>query len=600
MVMFVAVSCATEKKNTEESGGDSGEVSADAPKVVILTNAGYGDEPFATVIQDQLQKAGFAPEISLQPDYASWRTQVDAGNFDLAITYWNTVTGSPDYAVRSVWHSEGPLNLYGIKDEKLDELIETGATQTPEEYMETYSKFEDYLVEDQAYVIPIYVSIKDVAINMDIMDPNSVRISKSRSMVWEELRFSDASKQDSDPFIMSQTASDLTPLDPIRSDDGSTFMLNTNCYIRLMNLTDDDKVTTDSTLSRAYAISESGSEFYFLLRDDVTFSAVKDGHAVDMGERVGAEDAVYSLDRMKDEKSVPDHKNFNNFTAVDSNEIVTDIEPLKEIPSKTGGKSVYDLLSESAGGEIKSLTDDKTKADNANGVYQVVKLTTKYAFPQILNVLAHSSGGIVSKSQIEKINAKYIENPASYDVEKDFLYGEQSCYTEGDGYDNSLVCSGPYIPIKKNDLEVIFEKNPGYMPGDSKFAPAIKTVQMKFIEDSETQFSALRSGDIYVMHMIPTAKIDIIKEDPQFEFKEISGNAFNYLAFNFNGEFADINLRKAALYAIDQEQLSAVFNHRKLPTYAPVTPVLSTGKELKADPKLSAEYLKKWADAQSK
>ena len=38
------------------------------PKVVILANAGWGDDAYANVIRDQLEKAGFAPSISLQPD----------------------------------------------------------------------------------------------------------------------------------------------------------------------------------------------------------------------------------------------------------------------------------------------------------------------------------------------------------------------------------------------------------------------------------------------------------------------------------------------------------------------------------------------------
>jgi peptide/nickel transport system substrate-binding protein len=592
LALTVLVGC----NKTDDNAGTGDLVKPkEPPKVVILTNAGYGDEAWANVIKDQLQKAGFAPEISLQPDYASWRAQVDAKNFDLAITYWNTVTGSPDYAVRSVWHSDGPLNLYGINDEYLDELIETGSGQTPEEYADTYSKFEDYLVEEKAYVIPIYVSIKTLAVNQDIMNPDTVRISKSRSMCWEELRFKDASKQDSTPFIMSQSASNLTPLDPIRADDGSTFMLNTNCYIRLMNLTDTDEITTDSTLSHAYAIGESGSDFYFLLRDDVFFTKVENEHAVNTGERVGAEDAVYSMDRMMDETVVPDHKNFSNFTAMDKNEIVTDLDSLKNMASKTEGKSVYDLLAEKSPTEITSLTADKSKANNAAGTYQVVHMTTKYPFPQILNVLAHSSGGIVNKAQIEKMNAGFLADPDAYSVENDVLYGEQSWYTEGSNYDNTLVCSGPYIPIKKNDYEIIYEANPGYMPTDSKYAPKIKTIQMKFIQDSETAFSALRAGEIYILYTIPTAKIDMVKDDPMLAFKEIPGNAFNYLAFNFEGKFSDINLRKAALYAVDQEQISAVFNNRLIPTYAPVTPVLQTGKALKADSEKSAQYLSDWA-----
>lgn len=604
VLMLVFSGCSVKTKNdvqgTSSSTGrdNSGQMSQPetpsvSPEVVILANAGYGDEAYANVVRDQLAKAGFSPKINMQPDYASFRSMIDAGNFDLAITYWNTVTGSPDYAVRSVWHSEGPLNLYHINDPELDELIELGATQTPDEYMETYEKFEKRLVEEKAYVIPMYVSIKTLALNKTIMKPESVRISKSRSMVWEELDFVDESKRDTEPFVMSQTASDLTPLDPVRSDDGSTFMLNTNCYIRLVNLTDTDEITTDSTLSHNYVIAENGQDFYFLLRDDVNFAKVENFAAVDSGERVGAEDVVYSLERMRNKDVVPDHKNFNNFVNMDTFDIAVDVESLKGVTAKNG-KNVLEALEENAPAPITSLTDDKAKADNKNGVYQVVHMTTKFPFPQILNVLAHSSGGIVSKNQIESMNGNF--DPATYDIKNDVLYGDQSTYLEGDTYNNSLVCSGPYIAIKKNDYEVIFEKNPGYMP-DDKYAPKVKNIRMKFIKDTENAFSALRAGEIYVLYSIPTSKIDLIKSDPNMEFKEIPGNAYNYLAFNFQGKFADENLRKAALYAVNQEEISAVFNNRLIPTYSSITPVLNTGNVLKADPAKSAEYLKKYAES---
>ena len=564
------------------------------PDITILANAGVGDEAYANVVRDQLVKAGFNPTISMQPDYASFRSQIDAGNFDLAITYWNTVTGSPDYAMRSVWHSEGPLNLYKIYDDHMDELIELGASQTEAEYRKTYEELETYMIEEKAYTIPIYVSYKTLAFNNKMLQDESVHVSKSRSMQWEPLNYVDESLNDTQPCVLTQTYSDLTPLDPVRSDDGSTFQLNTNSYIRLVNLTDTDEITTNSTLTRAYAIGESNADFYFLLRDDVNFAKVEDMHAVDSGERVGAEDVVFSIDRMVNKDRVPDHKNFANFTAVDGYEIYIDLEALKTAQAQEG-KTVYETLMEGATGEITALTADKTQVDNANGTYQVVHVTTKYAFPQILNVFAHSSGGIVSKNQIETINAGY--DPATYDVAKDVLYGDQVTYTEGAGYNNTLVCSGPYIPIKKNDYEILFEKNPGYMPQD-EYAPHIKTIQVKIIKDTENALSALRAGELYLLQSIPTSKIEIVKEDENLTFKEISGNAYNYVAFNFSGVFGDEDLRKAALYAIDQKGISAVFNDRLIPTYSPLTPVLQTGKELLADPQKSAEYLKKWIDKQ--
>ena len=101
---------------------------------------------------------------------------------------------------------------------------------------------------------------------------------------------------------------------------------------------------------------------------------------------------------------------------------------------------------------------DKTRADNAAGKYQVVKMTTINPFPQVLNYLAHQSAGIVSKKQVESINTYDV---ASFDVSKDIPYGDQNTVTEGAKYNNTLYASGPYILSHKNDYEAIFYKNPG-------------------------------------------------------------------------------------------------------------------------------------------
>ncbi|MDL2294272.1 ABC transporter substrate-binding protein [Ruminococcaceae bacterium OttesenSCG-928-D13] len=585
----------TAPSGSTADGGDAAPT-GEAPEVVILVNAGDGDEPYANVVRDQLTKAGFNPVVSLQPDYASWRAQVDAGNFDLAVAYWVTTTGAPDYAVRPVFHSNGDFNLYGINDPKLDELIEKASTQTADEYMPTYNEIEDYMVEEMAYVLPIYVSMKTLTYNSDLLEDAGMHVSKSRSMIWETVRFKDAANNDTLPYTISQLYYDLTPMDPVRSDDSSTFTPISNSYIRLINLTDRDELTIDSTLTRAYGVADNGCDFYFLLRDDVNFSKVENGTAVDTGELVSAEDVVYSIQRMMDKDCVPDHKNYASFEAVDSAEIVTDLEALGAV--KTGdGKSMLDVLQAGASSDIAALTDVTAEVDNAGGTYQVVRMSTSYAYPQILNSFAHSSGGIVSKKQIELINADFLADPAAYDVKTDVLYGEQSWFTEGDGYNNTMVCSGPYIPVKKTDYEVVFERNPAYMPTESEFSPTIKTVDVKFIKDSENALSALRAGELHALYNIPTSKIEVVQQESFLSMKEIDSNAFNYCAFNFKGKFADVNLRKAAQYAVDQVQLSAVFNNRLIPTYSPLTPVLGTGKSVEADAAKSAEYLKLWQES---
>src|SRR5690606_1671394 len=106
-------------------------------------------------------------------------------------------------------------------------------------------------------------------------------------------------------------ASVLTSLDPIKGNDGSINQLNTNMYVRLINLTDDDQITSEGSLSHNHTIAEGNSEYYFLLRDDINFAKIEDKKAVDTGERVGADDVVFSLLRAKDKNSVPDHRTYS-------------------------------------------------------------------------------------------------------------------------------------------------------------------------------------------------------------------------------------------------------------------------------------------------
>ena len=55
------------------------------------------------IVRDQLVKNGFNVKLNIQPDYGSFTAQKDAGNFDIALSSWTTVTGNPDYAVRALF-----------------------------------------------------------------------------------------------------------------------------------------------------------------------------------------------------------------------------------------------------------------------------------------------------------------------------------------------------------------------------------------------------------------------------------------------------------------------------------------------------------------
>lgn len=301
------------------------------------------NEKELNVMRDILLKNGFNSKINMLPDYASFVGQLDANNYDIAINSWNTVTGNPDYAVRSLFISDGDHNHSKISNEKLDNLIEKASTENLEDSKTTYNDIEKVIIDENAYIIPLYNRVKTQAFNKRVLDENTVNIYKAASLNISEMSFIDESKNETNPLYVSQTLSTLTSLDPIKGNDGSINMINNQMYIRIVNLTTNDQITTRDSLSYNYAIAQGNKDYYFILRDDVYFAKVENRQAVNTGERVGASDVVFSLNRAKDRNSVPNHRTYSLHSSMERISIVTDINELKN--AKTENSDVYTELS---------------------------------------------------------------------------------------------------------------------------------------------------------------------------------------------------------------------------------------------------------------
>ncbi|WP_145046704.1 ABC transporter substrate-binding protein [Paenibacillus xylanexedens] len=591
LILVIVISgCSVKTKSdtqSEASTSDTTETTTNQAPVDITLLAQSSSENDVNIIRDQLTKNGFNVKLNLQPDYGSYKSQQDAGNYDIALSSWTTVTGNPDYAVRSLFKTGGDYSI--LADEEIDKLIDEAATQTPDQYKETYKNLEQRLVTDQAYIAPVYNSLKNQALNKDVINQDTVRLSKSRAMAWEPIQFKDSSKNETDPLILTQSASVLTSLDPIKGNDGSINQLNTNMYVRLVNLTDDDQLTAEGSLSHNFSIADGNSEYYFVLRDDINFAKIDNKKAVDTGERVGADDVIFSMDRAKNKDSVPDHRTYSLHEHIQKTELVTDLSVLESTQQTGGGGSIKDALEQGLDSKITELVSDKTKADNGAGKYQVIKLTTTEPFPQVLNYLAHQSAGIVSKKQVESINTYDV---ASFDVNKDIPYGDQNTVTEGAAYNNTLYTSGPYILSYKNDYEGVFLKNPGYRAG-TEYAPKISQVNVRFIADADSALSALRSGEIHLYYGVPETKYDIVESDSKLHLQSIPSNAVSYLLFNTaNREVSkSSDLRKAVLYSINQDEILQFYKNNKLKAFSTLSPLVQTGNELKADPAKVKEFL---------
>ena len=259
------------------------------------------------------------------------------------------------------------------------------------------------------------------------------------------------------------------------------------------------------------------------------------------------------------------------------------------------GNTVLEALSEDLPAAVAEVVADEADVDNAAGKYQVVKITTPTAFPQVLNYLAHQSGGIVSEAAVTAVNTFDV---ASYDPNKDVAYGDQATVTEGATYANHLAASGPYILVQKNDYEAQFVKNPAYQVGTEN-EPKIKKINVRFIADNDSALSALRNGEIHVLQSVPETKVDVVEGDQNLTLKTADSNAVSYLLFNQNGREVSksVDLRKAVLYSINQSEFISYYQDKKKPAVSTVSPLVDTGLKLEADSAKVKEFLKSYQES---
>lgn len=592
LVMVLSLVGCDVKTRDDVEGGSGGEKLDTIPLTLLGQAANQKD---LNVIRDLLTQQGFDVTINMQPDRGAYMSQIDAGNYDITFTGWASISGNGDYATRGIFHSTGDSNLGGnIHDERLDALIDEACTLVYDESVPLYAEIEQILL-DEAYIAPLYVGRKVEAYNKDVVDGDTIGIYAARAEPFERYDFVDESKRDTDTLYLWQIENYYTTADPIKSNENSTYMTNFNMYTRLVNFNDQMEITTESALSRDYAVAEGNQAFYFILRDDIYFAKVENKQAVDSGERVGGEDVIFSLGRAKDKDSVPNHATYSLHENIDTIELVTDLAELENTQESSTGKTVLESLSDTLDVPVAELVGDKNSADNASGKYQVIKITAKTAFPQMLNFLGHHSGSILSKSQVEKINTYDV---ATYDPAVDVAYGDPATVSEGPDYDNQIYASGPYILVYKNDYELVMQKNPNYMVG-TEFEPKIKNITIKMIPDKDSALSSLRSGELHVLNSLDVEKDSVVEGDAKLALKTTPGIAEKHLIFNTSEKSvcSDVNVRKAIQNAMDQSAFIAVYENSVFPATSPINTIMDTGCTFSPDPSLVQGYLKQYFDS---
>ena len=578
LILTMFAGCGVKTKGT-----DTG---TDHEKVPITLLSLSSLETETNVVRDQLTKAGFDVTLSIQPDYGSLFTQVDARNYDIYLCTMKVLSGNRDYGCRSMFYSTGIDNDSKVVDAEVDRLIDLGASQLPQDYEETYAQLERYVVEEKAYFAPICRTMSSYGFNKNIVDASTITVGQSKYLYWSQIDYVDESLRDTRPLVVCNDRV-FGQFDPLTCDGTHRVLANTN--IKMLELDDNDNIVTNRALAYNYSIGEGNSTFYFVLRDNVGFYTAIDGELVDTGEKVGAEDVIFTYNRLRDPDAVPGHQVYDNYACISDVASVTDLSELENTVDAQTGKTVKEILEAGLPAPISELVSSKNATNNAAGKYEVVKVTTSTPSPQILNFLCDYCSGIVSKKQVESINTP--ELLANYDPTKDTRYGDAQYLMEGSGKQNTLWCSGPYVIKSMNDYEAVCERNPAFMPG-TEMAPAIKNITLKYIADKDASISALRSGEIDVTDNVPANQVQVVESDANLGLVSSLINGCIQMKFNLDEDHITNNedIRKAILYSINQDEVVAVKNGLGGKCYTAMT-MLKNDNDLIPDPNKVKEHL---------
>lgn len=124
--------------------------------------------------------------------------------------------------------------------------------------------------------------------------------------------------------------------------------------------------------------------------------------------------------------------------------------------------------------------------------------------------------------------------------------------SDPDGFTRKPCGTGAYEFVEWVAGEkIVMKANENYWKG----APKIKNVTFKVFEDPSAGTLALESGEIDVHLDPPVADLANIKSNSALQYDDAMSTTCTWVIFNFNGIFADENLRLAVAHAINKEDV---------------------------------------------
>ena len=142
-------------------------------------------------------------------------------------------------------------------------------------------------------------------------------------------------------------------------------------------------------------------------------------------------------------------------------------------------------------------------------------------------------------------------------------------------YNRAPLGTGPYkVGEWKSGEYIRLDAVPNYWRG-AQF-PAIKTLLFKFIANTNTRITQLKSGEVDMVVMFPWDKHREVAAIPGVSVHRIDGNGYEHVTLNERAfpAFADVRVRQALTHAVDRALLSTTILEGLAPvTHGPVQPV---------------------------
>lgn len=142
------------------------EAGAEDLNISLWTNDNPVRVRIASIVQEQLRLVGITVDIE-QVEWSAYLERTGAGEHDMFILGWTTVTGDADYGLYALFHSTqhgGAGNRTFFDNAEVDSLLDTGRTSVDEaERLEAYAKAQEIIVEEAPQIF-LYYDTQNVGI----------------------------------------------------------------------------------------------------------------------------------------------------------------------------------------------------------------------------------------------------------------------------------------------------------------------------------------------------------------------------------------------------------------------------------------------------